>query len=418
MVEDFPDRGDPGLLVAGPVGRVMSLRKYMVLDTRSRSLVLDEQGDPLRFVALDEALDRAIAMPGRQSPESFAVLDDLGNKWLWSKKGVLRIALSMFTQDHVNEEVRKPRDRQNTSMVMQTRCTPSGIVETSHYVRLPDGPPVEVLHFGRPTGSTTTERWSQRAEWFTRGPLSDFVDRVPTRIHKLEQKALNDKKRARQAHEKRRNEEIAYEAGKKMTCQICGRSIRSKIGIIAHHGYRRPWDGYQSASCRGAQHWPLEVSNGILLEEIRDHEQQIARTVSHLDRVYSGDLPVVVTVKPHRNENRTSPHVYTTTPETYDAVRSESGGRPLMEHTFADQKRWYIEEIRARLRNWKASLIELRKRNEGWKQTRVFLNGKFEPIWIEPSKAKTEKRSSSATERPWASRRQSRLLASECRPKW
>jgi hypothetical protein len=50
-----------------------------------------------------------------------------------------------------------------------------------------------------------------------------------------------------------------------------------------------------------------------------------------------------------------------------------------MEHTFADQKRWYVEEIKARLRNWQASLAELRKRNEGWKQTRVFVDGKFQP---------------------------------------
>jgi hypothetical protein len=60
-------------------------------------------------------------------------------------------------------------------------------------------------------------------------------------------------------------------------------------------------------------------------------------------------------------------------------VRAESSGRLLREHTFADQKRWYIQEIEAKLRNWRASLTELRKRNEGWKQTHVFQDGKFQP---------------------------------------
>lgn len=47
-------------------------------------------------------------------------------------------------------------------------------------------------------------------------------------------------------------------------CQICGRAIKSKAGLIAHHGYRRPGDGWQTASCYGARHVPYEVGHDAL----------------------------------------------------------------------------------------------------------------------------------------------------------
>jgi len=48
------------------------------------------------------------------------------------------------------------------------------------------------------------------------------------------------------------------------TCQICGRIIRSKSGVIAHHGYKRLGGGWQTASCAGARNLPYEVSCDML----------------------------------------------------------------------------------------------------------------------------------------------------------
>lgn len=51
------------------------------------------------------------------------------------------------------------------------------------------------------------------------------------------------------------------------TCQVCGRPICSKLGVIAHHGYRRPHhQGYQTRSCEGARYLPYEVSCDRLKE--------------------------------------------------------------------------------------------------------------------------------------------------------
>jgi len=46
----------------------------------------------------------------------------------------------------------------------------------------------------------------------------------------------------------------------KTHCQICGREIKANTGVIAHHGYERPGDGWQTSSCLGARYKPYEES--------------------------------------------------------------------------------------------------------------------------------------------------------------
>lgn len=45
------------------------------------------------------------------------------------------------------------------------------------------------------------------------------------------------------------------------TCPVCFRSIAVVHGTMAHHGYQRPGQGWQTASCPGIRFKPLEVSN-------------------------------------------------------------------------------------------------------------------------------------------------------------
>lgn len=59
-----------------------------------------------------------------------------------------------------------------------------------------------------------------------------------------------------------------------MTCQVCGRAILAHTGMIAHHGYTRPWEGMQTSSCEGARHVPFEVSRdalGLHIDNVRAH---------------------------------------------------------------------------------------------------------------------------------------------------
>lgn len=89
------------------------------------------------------------------------------------------------------------------------------------------------------------------------------------RRHRLtaEQKAAN--LAAREAHKAKANASH---------CQICARGILSNTGLVAHHGYQRPGDGWQTASCMGARYRPYEVACDALPPAIESVKAHIART--------------------------------------------------------------------------------------------------------------------------------------------
>lgn len=69
------------------------------------------------------------------------------------------------------------------------------------------------------------------------------------------------------------------------TCQICERVIKSKSGLIAHHGYRRPGQGWQTASCSGAKYRPYEVACDAIPPAIAAIDQYRAGQVRALTRL-------------------------------------------------------------------------------------------------------------------------------------
>lgn len=77
------------------------------------------------------------------------------------------------------------------------------------------------------------------------------------------------------------------------TCQICGRHIYASKGIIAHHGYTRPGDGWQTASCYGARHEPFETSRDTLGLYIEMCNVQLAKAQARRDELYGGKVDVI-----------------------------------------------------------------------------------------------------------------------------
>jgi hypothetical protein len=63
----------------------------------------------------------------------------------------------------------------------------------------------------------------------------------------------------------------------KSTCQICGRAIKASKGLIAHHGYQRPNQGWQTRSCFGARYRPYEIACDALPLAIASCEAFIER---------------------------------------------------------------------------------------------------------------------------------------------
>jgi hypothetical protein len=66
------------------------------------------------------------------------------------------------------------------------------------------------------------------------------------------------------------------------TCQICGRAIKANTGTIAHHGFKRPGPGWQTASCYGTHFRPYEVACDAIPHEIDRLGAYLAQTEAAL----------------------------------------------------------------------------------------------------------------------------------------
>jgi hypothetical protein len=80
------------------------------------------------------------------------------------------------------------------------------------------------------------------------------------------------------------------------TCQICGRAIKAVPGLIAHHGYRRPHEGWQTRSCLGARRRPYEVACDAIAPAIQ-HATIVRDNMAfaHLELFYFPQLQFDVT---------------------------------------------------------------------------------------------------------------------------
>ena len=83
----------------------------------------------------------------------------------------------------------------------------------------------------------------------------------------------------------------------KTTCQICGREIKAKTGVIAHHGYTRPQrgSGWQTSSCFGARWRPYEVACDALPPAITRASNILERTTASIAKLRD-DPPATLTI--------------------------------------------------------------------------------------------------------------------------
>jgi hypothetical protein len=78
---------------------------------------------------------------------------------------------------------------------------------------------------------------------------------------------------------------------KKYHCQICGREIKGKKGLIAHHGYKR-MGGWQTSSCIGARELPYEKSRDVIPKAIKMIENYVSNQESLKANTLKDNLPV------------------------------------------------------------------------------------------------------------------------------
>lgn len=148
----------------------------------------------------------------------------------------------------------------------------------------------------------------------------------------------------------------------KITCQICGRPIKASKGVIAHHGYKRPGDGWQTASCMGARYLPYEIYCDRLLVVIK-------RIKNYLDD-HQFDLRNLINNPP---EKLTAIDFYTK--KSVDIEKPADFGKdPKIDQLLSYQPRTYSyhynnkkRDLERSIRWAKMDLDFMQKRLDAWK---------------------------------------------------
>ena len=109
----------------------------------------------------------------------------------------------------------------------------------------------------------------------------------------------------------------------RMTCQCCWRLIMAKNGVIAHHGYQRPSEGWQTSSCYGARHLPFEASRDTLGLLITTLENRLLREEQHLVDTMADKTTIRVSWKARTWPHQETKHVDVTV-DTFEAVKKEN----------------------------------------------------------------------------------------------
>ena len=180
----------------------------------------------------------------------------------------------------------------------------------------------------------------------------------------------------------------AEKLAKSMTCQCCGRAIFAEKGLIAHHGYERPYEGWQTASCRGARELPFEVSQELLLEEIAWLEQRVAATKAKIAGLeVAEELSWTIQTREVEyvmGKRKAKYETLKVTAETFEETRLKiaeiQGYRPHL-FKFEALREQIIRGVQVTLAQYESALAHQKARSAGWKVTHR-KGGKGEPTWV------------------------------------
>lgn len=181
-------------------------------------------------------------------------------------------------------------------------------------------------------------------------------------------------------------EETAANAARKverlkalMTCQCCGRKHLANRGWIAHHGYTRPYIGWQTSSCIGAKHLPFEVDRARLAIHIKDLKTFLEHAKEFLGKAEREEIPVMLSYTTYKDGRRFGYKAdrievqFEATRATYEALKLEhpkyweaSYGR---KDKFDDVKNIDIASRQSEIRFIERDIADQTKRYENWRQT-------------------------------------------------
>jgi hypothetical protein len=145
------------------------------------------------------------------------------------------------------------------------------------------------------------------------------------------------------------------------TCQICESGIKANTGVIAHHGYQRPGQGWQTSSCFGARHVPYETGCDALPPAIERCSNFIEAQKKHLED-FTHNPPATLTRYGrglgHKDEVFERPEGY---------VYNEQHGSFNYNEKYALQHHNAIYHIKKNIEHAERDLPRLEKRLADWK---------------------------------------------------
>lgn len=191
--------------------------------------------------------------------------------------------------------------------------------------------------------------------------------------------------------------------GKERTCQICGRGILAEGGTIAHHGYRRPGDGYQSPSCPGALKLPFEIDRAVLGEHIVNLKDWLQRSKAYRAQVEAETVSLSLNYQVSEQDPRRAPGFKITvdcsisvTRDTFESLKAvkpeafadkynprKEGEWRLTALTFDGLKEQALGMSDIEIGRISAEIARQEARYDGWKRTLVFVDGAYQPFLVE-----------------------------------
>lgn len=153
------------------------------------------------------------------------------------------------------------------------------------------------------------------------------------------------------------------------TCQVCGRPIKAALGVIAHHGYRRPMhgSGWQTASCLGARFAPFQRSCDRLrhvIGVVEAHRAALAENLAGIETTPPDFLLFDDRTQPRRRYSYGPPPEMRRVDRPADFDPKRYDYRP---DSYATVYNNLLFKLRADLRGTDATLADMRARLASWR---------------------------------------------------
>lgn len=156
-----------------------------------------------------------------------------------------------------------------------------------------------------------------------------------------------------------------------MTCQCCARKHLANGGVIAHHGYQRPYEGWQTASCMGARKLPFEIDRTQLAAMIVLLKQQKERMLTTRAAIENETLDLQLSYVVYGVGSKRETKYLNVTRATWDAVKAENQ-MIFIRHSwdsFDGRKKLELANRDNEIRFIASDIASQEKRYAGWQYT-------------------------------------------------